>query len=119
MGTAALRGEIWTFALGGRTELLPMAIVQSDALTGEAPTVIGVVVTSLPQRAGEPLVLPLDAQSAGLGGPAWLKVTQVQTVPLADARERLGSVPPQTLARLDGALSLVLGLPVSGGAAGP
>ncbi|HLF40230.1 MAG TPA: hypothetical protein VI854_02030, partial [Acidimicrobiia bacterium] len=61
------------------------------------------------------LVLALDPQACGLRAPAWLKVTQLHTVALADARARLGALPPEVVDRLDAALRAVLSL--SGAAA--
>lgn len=105
-----MRGEIWSFGRG-RSEPVPLAVVSAEALNNVAPTVVGVVVTSRSQRAGEPLAVALDPQTSGLGAPAWLKVTQVHTVPASDARERIGQVPPEVMLRLDAALVEVLGLP--------
>ena len=104
-----MRGQIWAFDTGAE-DPLPLAVVQADVLNRVAPTVVGVVVTSRPQQAGEPLVLALDHQSCGLRSPAWLKVTQVHTVAATDARRQLGSLPPAVIDRLDTALRAVLSL---------
>lgn len=109
------RGEIWAFERG-RGDPVPLLVVQADALNGAAPTLVGLVVTSRAQAAGEPLALALDAQAAGLSAPAWVKVSQVHTVPVTDARERLGGVAPSTLERVGVALAQVLGITTPAGA---
>ncbi len=103
-----MRGEIRAFATdhGSRP---PLLVVQTDALV-DAPTVIGLVVTTRPQRAGEPLTVALQPDDAGLGQAAWVKLAQVHTVPTTQARERLGVVPQELMASIDAALATVLDL---------
>lgn len=103
-----MRGEIRAFATdhGSRP---PLLVVQTDALA-DAPTVIGLVVTTRPQRAGEPLTVALHPDDGGLGQAAWVKLTQVHTVPATQARERLGVVNREAMARIDAALATVLDL---------
>lgn len=103
-----MRGEVRAFA-GDRRARPPLLVVQTDALA-DTPTVIGLVVTTRPQRAGEPLTIALDSEAAGLGQAAWIKVTQVHTLPATRARERLGVVPPDVMERVDAALATVLEL---------
>lgn len=112
-----MRGEIRAFTdeAGGRRP--PLLVVQSDALS-HAPTVVGLVVTSRPQRAGEPLTVAVEADEAGLDQASWIKITQVHTVPVSRARELLGIVPAELMARVDAALVAVLGLDLSGGGSG-
>lgn len=112
-----MRGEIRAFA-GEQGSRPPLLVVQTDALT-DAPTVIGLVVTTRPQRAGEPLTIGLDPDDAGLGQAAWIKVTQVHTVSAAQARERLGVAPPEAMDRVDAALATVLDLSGAGSATPP
>lgn len=103
-----MRGEVRAFA-GDHRARPPLLVVQTDALAG-TPTVIGLVVTTRPQRAGEPLTIALGPDDAGLGQAAWVKVTQVHTVPATQARERLGVVPSDVMERVDAALAAVLEL---------
>lgn len=112
-----MRGEIRAFATdhGSRP---PLLVVQTDALA-DAPTVIGLVVTTRPQRAGEPLTVALHPDDAGLGQAAWVKVTQVHTVPTTQARERLGVVNREVMARIDAALATVLDLSGAGSSTPP
>lgn len=103
-----MRGEIRAFT-GDHRARPPLLVVQADALAG-APTVIGLVVTTRRQQAGEPLTIALDSNDAGLGQAAWIKVTQVHTLPTTQARECLGVVPPDVMERVDAALASVLEL---------
>lgn len=109
-----MRGEIRAFA-GEEGARPPLLVVQADALA-DAPTVTGLVVTTRPQRAGEPLTVALRPEDAGLGQPAWVKVTQLHTVPVREARERLGVVSAEVMERVDAALATVLGLSGAGSA---
>ena len=101
-----MRGEIWTFGANGDDEV-PLLVVQADALTAGAPTIVGVVVSTRPQPAGAPLAIPLDL---GAAGPAFAKVTQVHTRPARDARRRVASVGRPAMRAVDEALAVVLGL---------
>lgn len=104
-----MRGEIWEFVEPEREAPWNLLVVQSDALERRAPTVVGLVVTPRAQAAGEPLALALEPHESGLDGPAWVKVTQVRTLAVADARMQLGEVEPRRMAEVDRALALVLG----------
>lgn len=107
----AARGEIRAFPdPAGGDDPLPLLVVQADPLNRVAPTMVGLVVTSRPQRAAEPLTVALGPDD-GVAAPAWVKVTQVHTVPAAGAGERLGALSPPSMAAVDTALAEVLALP--------
>lgn len=110
-----MRGEIWTFARPGRGEPIPLLVIQAEPLNGAAPTVVGVIVTTIRQTAGPPLTIPLGAE-AGLGPRASAKVTQVHTVPAGDAQRQLGRLGRDTMRLVDEALVAVLGLGILSGA---
>ncbi len=97
------RSEI--HSLGDRTFL----IVQADAVTIAAPTVIALPVTTLPQRAGYPLTVALDPLPA-LPGPAWVKVTAPQTLAQRDLAGPLARLDTATMDQVDLAILAVLGL---------
>lgn len=84
--------------------------MQDDALNDVAPTVVGLLVTPRAQSAGPPLVVALDPDACGLDTPAWVKVTQVHTAVVGDAREQRGRVPSSTLVEIEAALAQVLGI---------
>ena len=97
------RGEI--YSLGDRTVL----IVQADAVTTAAPTVIALPVTTVAQRAGYPLTIALDHLPA-LPGPAWVKTTAPQTLAQSALTGPLARLDPDTMSQVDQAIVAVLGL---------
>lgn len=99
------RGEIHQLADGAKTVL----IVQADAVTAGAPTVIALPVTTVPQRAGYPLTVALQPGD-GLTEPAWVKVTAPQMLPRAALVVRLARLDDDTQTRVDQALLAVLAL---------
>lgn len=106
----AARGEVRAFPdPAGAEDPLPLLVVQADPLNRVAPTVVGLVVTSRPQRAGEPLTIALGADD-GVAAPAWVKVSQIHTVPAAAAGEHLATLTRKSMAAVDAALAEVLAL---------
>lgn len=101
---------MWSFSSPGRRPPVALVVVQHDALNEVAATVVGVLVTAVPQAAGEPVTVRLEPPDTGLDHPLWAKVTQVRTAATADARERLADLVPSARARVDAALAQVLGL---------
>ena len=104
-----MRGEIWRFAGSDGCAFL---IVQHDALTMVGPTVTALAVTGNEQDAGEPLTIPLTKAESGTGHPAWVKITQVHTLPVRAATERIGALAPERMRRVDSALGEVLALSI-------
>jgi len=99
------RGEIYRLAGGDRTVL----VIQADAVTVAAPTVIALPVTTLAQRAGPPLTVALDPMPA-LPGPAWVKITAPQTLARDALTGLLARIDAATQDRVDHAIVAVLGL---------
>lgn len=99
-----MRGELHQLAGGDRTYL----IIQSDAVTAAAPTVIGLPVTTRPQRAGYPLTVALDPDV--LGAPTWVKTTAPQTLSRHELTGPLTRVEAAVLDEVYRALTAVLGL---------
>jgi len=63
----------------------PVLILSHDVFNERSGTVIAMALTSQPQRAAFPLTLAV--QSARLGKPSWVKISQIRT--LSD--ERIGA----------------------------
>lgn len=103
-----MRGEIWGFGPGEPP--LTLLVVQADTLTEVAPTVAGLLVTTSEQEADYPVTVRLGPDETGVDRAAWVKVTQVHTVPVGDARRRIGRVTPGTMRSIDRALIDVLDL---------
>ncbi len=98
------RGELHHLPGSDRTYL----IIQSDAVTAAAPTVIALPVTTRPQRAGYPLTVALDADV--LSEPAWVKITTPQTLARHALTGPLTRLETTVLDQVDRALTAVLGL---------
>jgi mRNA interferase MazF len=58
-------------------------------------TVIGMAITSQPQRAGFPLTVELEATA--LPKRSWVKVSQIRTLSVDRIGRRIGSVSPEVL----------------------
>ena len=76
----------------------PVVVLSADVFNEHSGTVIAMALTSQPQRAGFPLVLEL--QSAKLGKPAWVKISQIRTLSTRRLGKKLGRVSPDELQSL-------------------
>ncbi len=109
------RGEIWWADLaeprGSEPGFRhPILILQADAFNrSRIRTVVGVVVSSNMRLLDAPGNVLL-AKSVGLPKDSVVNVTQFVTVDWDYLEERVGKVPPKTLARVDTGLRLVLDL---------
>lgn len=98
------RGEVYRVG-DARTVL----IIQADAVTIAAPTVIALPITTTAQRAGWPLTIALEPMS-GLPEPTWVKTTAPQTLARTALTGPLARLDPATMSRIDQAVVSVLGL---------
>jgi mRNA interferase MazF len=85
----------------------PVLIVSHDVFNARSGTVIAVGLTSQPQQAGFPLTLELKA--AGLGKPAWAKISQIRTLSVERIGKRLARIPPLEVAKVIEGLNEILG----------
>ena len=76
----------------------PVVVLSADVFNEHSGTVIGMALTSQPQRAGFPLVLELE--SVNVGKPAWVKISQIRTLSTRRLGKKLGRVSPDELQRL-------------------
>ncbi|MCX5815611.1 MAG: type II toxin-antitoxin system PemK/MazF family toxin [Proteobacteria bacterium] len=88
---AILRGEIRWADLNptkGREQsgLRPVLILSHDVFNERSGTVIAVVITSQPQKAGFPLTLELKTKD--LPKQSWVKISQIRTLSV----ERIGKL---------------------------
>jgi mRNA interferase MazF len=107
-----LRGEIrWADLNPARgseqARLPPVLILSSDVFNERSGTVIGVALTSQPQRAGFPLTLELTA--ARLPKRSWVKISQIRTLAVERIGKRLGRASPEELAQILEGLNEILG----------
>jgi len=106
-----LRGEVYWADLNpvrGREQagLRPVLIISHEVFNARSGTVIGLAITSQPQRAGFPIALPLE--SIRLPKPSWVKVGQVRTLSTERLGRKLGEVSPEELVRIiDGLFEIV------------
>jgi mRNA interferase MazF len=110
------RGDIWWADLpdpvasdpGGTR---PVLVVQTDAFNrSRIATILAVVITTNERLATLPGNVPISPRGTGLTQPSVANVSQVLTADRTFLRELIGRVSPETMARVDSGLKLVLGL---------
>ena len=83
----------------------PVLILSHDVFNDRSGTVIGVALTSQPQRAGFPLTLEL--QSRDLPKKSWVKMSQIRTFAVERIGSRLGRATPEEVAKVvDGVVEI-------------
>lgn len=107
-----LRGEIrWADLdpLRGREQagLRPVLVLSHDVFNARSGTVIGMAITSQPQRAGFPLTVELE--SVALPKRSWVKVSQIRTLSVERIGRRIGSVSPEVLDQIIEGLYEIVG----------
>jgi mRNA interferase MazF len=106
-----LRGEIyWTDLNPARGHeqagLRPVLILSNSLFNRRSGTVIGVAITSQPQRAGFPLTLALAPEQ--LAKPSWIKISQIRTISVERLNRRMGSLGEEELNRVvEGLIELI------------
>ena len=84
----------------------PVLVLSHDVFNDRSGTVIAVVLTSRPQRAGFPLTLKLE--SAELPAPSWVKISQIRTLSTERLSRRVAAVPAEELDQvIEGLLELI------------
>ena len=73
----------------------PVVILSQDVFNERSGTVIGMAVTSQPQKAGFPLTLELSRLVHRKK--AWIKISQVRTLSTDRIGDKLGEVTPEEL----------------------
>jgi len=76
----------------------PVVIISHDIFNERSGTVIAMVITSQPQKAGFPLTYELT--SGDLPKQSWVKMSQVRTLSVSRLGERIGQVDPEDIGRL-------------------
>jgi len=106
-----LRGEVYWADLDptrGREQsgMRPVLILSHDVFNQRSGTVIGLAITSQPQRAGFPLTH--EIQSVKLPKRSWVKIGQIRTLSTERLSRKLGRVSPEELTHVvEGLLELV------------
>jgi len=85
----------------------PVLILSQDVFNGRSGTVIAMVLTSQPQRAGFPLTLELT--SSALAKQSWVKISQIRTLSAERIGSRIDRVEPEVLADVIDGLNEIVG----------
>jgi len=87
----------------------PVLIVQNDMGNLHSPTVIVAAITTRHKKPRLPTHVPILASECGIRHDSVVLMEQVRTLEKTRLTKRLGSVPPETMRRVDAALRLSLG----------
>ena len=88
----------------------PVLIVQNDVGNRFSPTVIAAAITSQHDKADLPTHIEVDAQGSGLLKDSIVLLEQVRTLDKHRLREKMGRLDPDSMNRVDQALSISFGL---------
>jgi len=88
----------------------PVLIIQNDIGNRYSSTVIIAAITTRIHKARLPTHIEVKSEECGLKGDSVVLMEQLRTLDKARLRERVGILPPQTMAAADNALMLSLGL---------
>lgn len=89
----------------------PVLVVQNDVGNKYSPTVIAAAVTSKLQKAKLPTHIELSAVSYGLTKDSVVLLEQIRTLDKRRLKERIGSLSPSAMEKVDVALAVSLGVP--------
>jgi len=102
-----LRGDVYWVTFAEPVGRRPVLVVQNDVGNRHSASTIVAHVSATPRRV-YPFRVALDAGE--LGKPAWVHCETVNTIPSEILAERLATLPPDTMLRVDEALRHSLGL---------
>jgi mRNA interferase MazF len=85
----------------------PVLIISHDVFNERSGTVIGVALTSQPQRVGFPLTLEL--QSKELPKKSWVKISQIRTLAVERIGSRMGRATPEEMIQVVEGLNEIIG----------
>ena len=88
----------------------PVLIVQNDVGNKFSPTVIAAAITSQKDKANLPTHIAVDAKGSGLIKDSIVLLEQVRTLDKHRLREKMGRLDPDSMGRVDHALSISFGL---------
>lgn len=88
----------------------PVLIVQNNVGNRHSPTVIAAAITSQTGKARLPTHIELSARTYGLSRDSVILLEQVRTIDKKRLKERMGSLDPRLMQRVDNALEVSFGL---------
>jgi len=86
----------------------PVLILSQDIFNKRSGTVIAMVLTSQPQKAGFPLTCPLESRQ--LQKVSWVKISQIRTLSADRIGKKLGAVEPEQLSEIIDGLNQIIGI---------
>jgi len=91
----------------GQANVRPVLIISEDVFNQRSGTVIGMAITSEPQRAGFPLTLELASKR--LPKRSWVKISQIRTLALEHLGKRIDRASTSELAQVIEGLREIVG----------
>ena len=91
----------------------PVLIVQNNVGNRYSPTVIAAAITSKGTKADLPTHIKLYADSSGLSKDSVILLEQIRTLDKRRLKEKMGTLSPDDMYKVDEALSISFGLGVS------
>ena len=88
----------------------PVLIVQNDVGNKFSPTVIAAAITSQRDKSRLPTHINLPSNGCGLARDSIVLLEQVRTIDKRRLKERMGSLDPDAMGKIDQALSISFGL---------
>jgi mRNA interferase MazF len=73
----------------------PILIISADVFNERSGTVIGLAITSQPQKAGFPLTYELS--TSVLPKKSWVKISQIRTLSVKRIKEYIGHINPEDM----------------------
>jgi mRNA interferase MazF len=90
----------------------PVLIVQNNMGNRYSPTVIAAAITSQQTKANIPTHILIESETSGLQKNSVVLLEQVRTIDKKRLREKMGSINPSTMSRIDEAISISMGLSI-------
>lgn len=95
-----LRGDIFRANLNPtigdeQAGFRPILIISADVFNERSGTVIGLAITSQPQKAGFPLTYELS--TSVLPKKSWVKISQIRTLSVKRIKEYIGHINPEDM----------------------
>lgn len=85
----------------------PVLILSQDIFNERSGTIIAVVITSQPQRAGFPLTLEL--KTVQMPKRSWVKISQIRTLAVERIGKKIGRAAPEEIAQVIDGLDEIIG----------
>ncbi len=90
----------------------PVLIVQNNMGNRYSPTVIASAITSQQTKANIPTHILIESELSGLSKNSVVLLEQVRTIDKKRLREKMGSINPGTMSKIDEAISISMGLSI-------